>query len=697
VGLFELSGSFKVIITRIQTLGRRSGKKFLVQYLKECVRILICFINHSQYVRQPGVPIVKIDKNGLPTLIPSDIRLILLKFISVGGFYNTLVLRCTLTMLSYFRVLQFKNLPNISSVTDGFTGISQSLELSEILFVSKWFPRFIYKDCEISIAESVGPNGPKGTWFAGADAIALILKPSLAWVWVQCAYTLKNRFLLAWFVVLIILVVPILPVLYLSKVTLPTSLGRLSTIREGGGKRRIVAITDWWTQSLLKPIHFSIMNLLKLIAQDGTYDQWKPIKEHVLPRLTLGYQAFSFDLSSATDRLPLTFQVQIMELLIPKFGRLWKALLDRDWIFQKKPVRYAVGQPIGAYSSWAILALSHHVIVQLAAARAGWTCWFPFYALLGDDIVIADKDVATHYMSIIRTLGVSINIQKSIISECGLIEFAKRWASPIHGELSAFPPGLLLGVWRSRLMVPMMILHLSNHGWLNFPKQLISSLEGLRSLLRIRPKLMSLMIATLLGPSGLLNYNQSHLTAIADKWFSMITGGLGGDSIGLIIRAYMHLALDHGAEIKDRADREMEYFLNHWFSNPILFGRYPTVAGILSIPLILTSPGFYVYIRALWKAVNTGLSASLNLAGLTGMAPPSAESIKFEIGDTKSLASINWRKKADVRAQFKETERLIKAISYEVQIDLTRVGTLMVLDPVSTASDKGVDETSGRE
>lgn len=34
-------------------------------------------------------------------------------------------------------------------------------------------------------------------------------------------------------------------------------------------------------------------------------------------------------------------------------------------------IRYAVGQPMGALSSWAMLALTHHFIVQYAAYRTG--------------------------------------------------------------------------------------------------------------------------------------------------------------------------------------------------------------------------------------------------------------------------------------------------------------------------------------
>jgi hypothetical protein len=35
--------------------------------------------------------------------------------------------------------------------------------------------------------------------------------------------------------------------------------------------------------------------------------------------------------------------------------------------------RYSVGQPMGALSSWGMLALTHHCLVQMAAKRSGKT------------------------------------------------------------------------------------------------------------------------------------------------------------------------------------------------------------------------------------------------------------------------------------------------------------------------------------
>jgi len=81
---------------------------------------------------------------------------------------------------------------------------------------------------------------------------------------------------------------------------------------------------------------------------------------------------------------------------------------------------------MGALSSWAMLALTHHLIVQLAAKRVGITGWFSHYAVLGDDVVIANEAVAKSYLVIMSDLGLDINLSKTITSEIGVFEFAKR-------------------------------------------------------------------------------------------------------------------------------------------------------------------------------------------------------------------------------------------------------------------------------
>jgi hypothetical protein len=62
-------------------------------------------------------------------------------------------------------------------------------------------------------------------------------------------------------------------------------------------------------------------------------------------------------------------------------------------------VRYSVGQPMGAYSSWAVFTITHHLVVQYAAYLCGHIT-FNDYILLGDDIVIKDNRVANKYITL---------------------------------------------------------------------------------------------------------------------------------------------------------------------------------------------------------------------------------------------------------------------------------------------------------
>ena len=98
-------------------------------------------------------------------------------------------------------------------------------------------------------------------------------------------------------------------------------LGRLSEKMEAAGKVRVFAITDSITQSVLAPLSDGIFRILRSLPMDGTFDQDAPVrrlvelhKEGKLDSQTL----YSYDLSAATDRLPIDFQVQVLSILIGK-------------------------------------------------------------------------------------------------------------------------------------------------------------------------------------------------------------------------------------------------------------------------------------------------------------------------------------------------------------------------------------------
>jgi hypothetical protein len=218
-------------------------------------------------------------------------------------------------------------------------------------------------------------------------------------------------------------------------------LGALAFKDEAAGKVRVFAMVDCWTQWLLKPLHLRLFDVLSSLPTDGTKDQLRPIKQLIDKGIT---RFWCYDLSAATDRLPVDLQALILSYLMgDDFGEKWKGLLvnrryylpkenkDAPRSFdQKYPpyVMYAVGQPMGALSSWAMLALTHHIMVALAARRAGFLVGsFRDYAVLGDDIVIANGLVAREYLIVCNQIGVKVGIHKSLISRKGCLEFAKRF------------------------------------------------------------------------------------------------------------------------------------------------------------------------------------------------------------------------------------------------------------------------------
>jgi len=86
----------------------------------------------------------------------------------------------------------------------------------------------------------------------------------------------------------------------------------------------------------LRPIHDEIFSILEKIPQDGTYDQARPLQE-LIARLkarseTTPKKVFSYDLSAATDRVPIDLQTQLLSLIYNyEVAEAWKGIMvDRD-------------------------------------------------------------------------------------------------------------------------------------------------------------------------------------------------------------------------------------------------------------------------------------------------------------------------------------------------------------------------------
>jgi hypothetical protein len=219
---------------------------------------------------------------------------------------------------------------------------------------------------------------------------------------------------------------------------------RLTAVFNTAGKARVIGITNYWTQVALYPLHREIFKFLEGVPTDGTYNQLKPIKALV----ENGDSYYSYDLTAATDRLPREIQRDVLSLFIGEsLSNVWLSLIDMPFGTSKEYLeitRYSVGQPMGAYSSWAMLALTHHIIVQASGPKTVFN-----YAVLGDDVVVS-KD-APDYLSIMTGLGVSISLAKSIVSS-EFIEFAKRVRTLKGEDYSIIGPGLIMSAVRNRFL-----------------------------------------------------------------------------------------------------------------------------------------------------------------------------------------------------------------------------------------------------
>lgn len=92
---------------------------------------------------------------------------------------------------------------------------------------------------------------------------------------------------------------------------------KISFIPEGGGKTRVIAIADYFTQEALRPLFKETMDFLSTISEDGTFQQHQAVNK-VKIALAEGKPLFSLDLKSATDRFPLFLQKDTLECIYGK-------------------------------------------------------------------------------------------------------------------------------------------------------------------------------------------------------------------------------------------------------------------------------------------------------------------------------------------------------------------------------------------
>jgi len=645
------------------------GSKGSFYYLKESLRITICFLAVQPVTMGVHTPYVKRDSHGLPTIIPWLLRkeILLFRAESLRGDKGIVV--CILTVLSIFRVFANRVRPNLGSILDPFSGTVRTFDsiLLKRAIRSLALGPILIRSPRLLLIEKASPNSPKATWASSVEAVAFLFYPKVLIAYVKYAIQVPSGLIwLTWLTGIMFVSIPIVLILSLIGGPVKLCIAKLCVVYDQAGKARIVGITNWWIQIILEPLHAAILSQLRKIPMDGTFDQISPVKL-LVDSVPSGQRFYSFDLSSATDRLPIDIQRDILNILVPYLGTAWSDLLGSlswQWTSLNKKVptreyRYSVGQPMGAYSSWAMLALSHHIIVQVASLNCGKSS-FKAYAVLGDDIVIADDDVAHEYLKLMKMLGLEINLSKSLISK-DFCEFAKRWIGPSGLDLSPLGPGLILRLCRNRFFMAALLTQMFELG-------IIRSIEEtLARVSHLPPKFQGQTWNALWAAFGLNSFvlkgghNGTHNFMHALSWCFSLSERTASSAPFLIKSALLQTWIWDKAKAQSNLDAASLYFIQNFWSTMTTRG-WPN--RILEFLLKLIGPGVWSYFlnfveqqRTLDNALGA-VSKDFSVSGLQ----QAVLNAPFNI----DISNIDWKDRTAVKENIDRANDIIKAFDQQL-------------------------------
>lgn len=457
------------------TMTKRHGAEYTVKYLKACNLAISKFVAGQPFKTlreiEPDLPLPGLTRSGLPKIIGTRDRRSL-------HANSPKIIRLYLNLFSLYRIIQIDGKINTKTITSSYNGnpiflkiVGNWMEKNSPSVLKRFQDKIEFNQMDqFLMSEKASPSNKK-SWIGMVSDISLLkAAPEILHALLEVMKVTCKDDLIELFKDLIKLAPsvttdhfrygPLKPSFFgfqgknghefgfvssiqhnylnISESTkqLQIGLGQLSTKLEAAGKVRIFAMVDGWTQTACHPLHNYLMDLLKQIPNDGSKDHGTAFYRATEKSKQFGC-SYGYDLSAATDRLPVFLQTKIIGSLFGKeFSKNWTHLLVgrpyllRDGDDNLHLIKYAVGQPMGAKSSWTMLAITHHMIMQYCSYRVYNTeRWETRYEIVGDDIVIFDKRLASEYLEVMKLLGVPINISKSITSENKpVVEFVKRLA-----------------------------------------------------------------------------------------------------------------------------------------------------------------------------------------------------------------------------------------------------------------------------
>lgn len=197
--------------------------------------------------------------------------------------------------------------------------------------------------------------------------------------------------------------------------------GTLVPLQEGGAKCRWIANPILLLQALGEPLKDKLFAYSKMAYPQIYTDDQETGRLKVNQWLLEGKTVYCYDCTSFTDRFPLVLQEFALSKL-NKMGiasdfdlRAFDLVMKKSWYSPDlgQMVRWEVGQPLGYGPSFHLATLSHAMVLQNLGKGSCKDLW----AVVGDDVVIADPQLAADYQEYMtERAGVEINSSKSVIS-----------------------------------------------------------------------------------------------------------------------------------------------------------------------------------------------------------------------------------------------------------------------------------------
>jgi hypothetical protein len=398
LNLLELTTEWsEIYVSRKKYRGKQDSIKF-------CKELNTCAERYVLHMPIEPIPFTKSDTDNFPK--------ILTKF---KPWLRSKDPKRVVFALSVLRTVEDLRLPiskDIATVTDPPLDRDNKLLKDICSFIPKWTKRISPLSLPEMNYHMTVKNGPNGQALSTSDSdiSAVINTPSIYEAIRNIERILTDK----------------RPMEDINPVKDNTYHSKLIQFPEKAGKTRTIAILDYYSQRCLKPVHTGIMNILKTLVSDGTYSH-SNVGKYAQQKTKEKSYIYCCDLTAATDRFPKEIQQQLLHALIKDKDlatSVWTLLSERTFkvAWSDEYVTYNCGQPMGAYSSWPLFALAHHLVVEYCAYKTRRfydvkrTKVHLTYKLIGDDVIITDKRTARYYANVMESLGLTINKGKTVES-----------------------------------------------------------------------------------------------------------------------------------------------------------------------------------------------------------------------------------------------------------------------------------------